>query len=118
MCIFYAYLVNIAVTPQIMFTASPPRVPVGESTLLTCTITAVPAANFAEIVRILPSEEEEVVANASNPMGDREFQVEYRLKNMRFSRDNGAVFRYRATNANGEQVQDLTIIVKGELYVE
>ena len=115
---FYADLVNIAVTPQITFTASPPRVPVGESTLLTCTITAVPTANFSEIVRIMPDGDKEVIANVSNPMGDREFRVEYRLSNVRFARDNRAVFRCRATNNNGEEVEPLTIIVQGELYLE
>ena len=114
----YANQINIAVTPQIDFTASPQRVPVGGSTLLTCNITAVPAANRLEIVRIMPNGEEDMVANVSNPMADREFQVEYRLRNVRFSQDNGTVFQCRATNAIGRQVQDLTITVQGEVYTE
>ena len=93
-------------------------VPVGGNPLLTCTVTAVPAANFSEIVRIFPGGREEVLTNATNPDDDREFSLAYSFANVKFPRDNGALFRCRATNANGPEEADVTIIVQGELYIE
>ena len=83
--------------------------------LLTCVVTAEPLANFSEIVRILPDGREEQVANISNPMGVREFQMTYTFMNVRFPRDDGAVFECRSSNANGPEAESITIIVQGEI---
>ena len=85
--------------------------------LLTCIVTAEPLANFSEIVRIT-SDGEEVVANISNSMGDRTFQVSYLFERVRFPQDDGARFECRSSNANGPEAKSITIIVQGELYIE
>ena len=98
--------------------ASPNPVPRGGNPLLTCTVTAEPSANFSEIVRIFPDGKEELVANASNPTGMREFSVTYPFPSVRFPQDDGAVFECRSLNANGPEDESITIIVQGELYIE
>ena len=108
----------VAVTPQIRFTATPNPVPDRENLQLTCTVTAEPSANFSEIVRIFPDGSEELVTNASNPTGMREFQVAHPIPNVKFSRDNGAVFECRSLNANGPEDESITILVQSELYIE
>ena len=108
----------VAVTPQIRFMASPNPVPENGDPLLMCIVTAEPSANFSEIVRILPDGGEELVANMSNPTGDRQFQVTSILMNVKFQRDDGATFQCRSLNANGPEAVNITIIVQGELYIE
>ena len=93
-------------------------VPVRGNTILTCTITAEPVANSSQIVRIMPDGEQIVVANGSNPYGDRQFQVSYMFSGVRFPADNGALFQCRSTNDNGPNAVNLTIIVQGEPYIE
>ena len=85
---------------------------------LTCTITAQPVANFSEIVRIMPDGDEVVVANQTNDAGDREFMVVYVFENPAFPDDDRAMFQCRATNDNGLAVEDVMIVVQGELYIE
>ena len=84
---------------------------------LTCTTTAQPVANFSEIVRIMDGDEV-VVANQTNDAGDREFMVVYIFDNPAFPDDDGAMFQCRATNDNGLAVEDVMIVVQGELYIE
>ena len=97
--------------------AEPNPVEVTESTTLRCIVTAEPLANFSEIVRIT-SDGEEVVANASNSMDKRTFEVSYTFKSVRFPQDDGAMFECRSINANGLEAEPVTIIVQGELYIE
>ena len=85
--------------------------------LLICIITAEPLANFSEIVRIT-SDGEEVVANISNSMDNRTFQVTYLFERVRFPRDDGTMFECRSSNGNGPQATSITITVQGELYIE
>ena len=87
------------------------------NTILTCIVTAEPLANFSEIVRIT-SDGEEVVANISNSMDDRTFQVAYLFERVRFPQDDGAMFECRSSNAKGPGAESITITVQGELYVE
>ena len=91
---------------------------VGRNALLTCTITAEPVATFSEIVRIMPSGENDSLSSSNNPMGDRQFLLRYTFENARFPEDDGAIFQCRATNANGDSARNLTITVQGELYIE
>ena len=86
------------------------------NTILTCIVTGEPLANFSEIVRIT-SDGEEQVANVSNSMGDRTFEVTYLFENVRFPQDDGAVFECRSSNANGPEAESITITVQGELYI-
>jgi hypothetical protein len=84
--------------------------------ILECIVTAEPSANFSEIVRIT-SDGEEVVANVSNPMGDRQFPLRYTFRNVRFPQDDQAMFECRSINANGPaEPERITITVQGELY--
>ena len=108
----------VTVTPELEFAASPNPVREGGTPLLTCTITAVPAANFSEILRVRADGTEESVANVSNSADSREFAVTYPFANVRSPRDNGTVFRCRATNVNGDAQADVSITVEGELYIE
>ena len=112
-CIFF-----IVVTPQIVFVASPQSVPVCDNVLLICTITAEPLTNFSEIVRIMPNGEDDVLANSSNPNDLRRFSLSTMITRTKFQRDNGAMFVCRATNANGPGEDDITITVRGGLYIE
>ena len=124
-CMFFAQnsnqctddiIYSFTVTPQIQFTADPNPVSVNGDLLLRCIITAEPFANFSEIVRITSDGAEEVVANMSNPTGEREFQVTYLFMNVRFPWDDGARFECRSSNANGPEAVPVTIIVQGEIY--
>ena len=109
---------SFTVTPQIQFTANPNPVPINGDLLLRCIITAEPFASFSEIVRITSNGAEEVVANMSNPTGEREFQVTYHFMNVRFPQDDGAKFECRSSNANGPEAVPVTItvIVQGKIY--
>ena len=98
-----------------MFEATPSAiVPRGDTPQLKCTVTAVPPANNPEIVRIFSDGTEEVVANVTNPDGERELLLRHVLEGVRFPEDDGAIFECRAINANGEAVERVTIIVQGE----
>ena len=108
---------SIAATPQIRFVASPSTVPVGRNTLLTCTITAEPAVNSSQIVRIIPNREPDVLAEEPNSDGVREFEVTYIFNRVNFPKDDGAEFQCRATNDNGLATQNIMITVQGELYI-
>jgi hypothetical protein len=111
-------LYPFAVTPQIEFTTNPNPVAVNRDPILTCVVTAAPSANFSEIVRIFPDGGEDMVANMSNPAGEREFTLSYTFMNVRFPRDDGAVFECRSINANGPADPGrITITVQGELYI-
>ena len=115
----YLFLFSpIAVAPQIMFMANPEPVPIGVSPQLTCTITAEPLANSSEIVRIMPNGQEQVLLRDDNPMDHREFMLIVTIRRVRFPQDDRALFQCRVTNANGVQVQSLTITVQGELHME
>lgn len=93
-------------------------VPRGGTPQLKCTVMAVPPANNSEIVRIFPDETEEVLANVTNPDGERELRLRHVLEGVRFPEDDGAIFECRAINANGEAVERVRITVQGELYIE
>ena len=109
---------TIAVTLGIlMFVADPPMVPRGQRVTLRCTITAQPTVNFSEIVRIMDGDEV-VVANQTNDAGDREFMVVYVFENPAFPDDDRAMFQCRAMNDNGLAVENVTIIIQGELYID
>ena len=88
-------------------------VPVLGSTLLTCTITAEPVADSAQIVRNMANGEQVVVSNQTNPTGEREFQVTYMFNNVRFPEDDEALFQCQGTNDDGLATQNLTITVQG-----
>ena len=115
---YFMLIWSIAVTPQINFMASPSMVPVDGNTLLTCTITAEPVANFSQIVRIIPNGEPAVLAEELNPDGDRKFELTYMFNRVNFPDDDGAEFQCRATNDNGLNTQNIMITVQGELYIE
>lgn len=95
-----------------------PVVPVNGSTLLTCTVTAEPAATSVQIVRNVANGEQVVVFNQINPTGEIKFVVTYLFNNARFPEDDGAVFQCRATNDNGLATQNFTITVQGELCIQ
>ena len=96
--------------------ADPLMVPRGQRVTLTCTITAQPVANYSEIVRIMDNGKQVVLDNQTNDAGDREFVVRTVLDNPAFPEDDGAVFECRAINDNGIAVENVTIVVQGELY--
>ncbi len=58
-----------------------------------------------------------MVANVSNPTGEREFPLRYTFRNVRFPQDDQAMFECRSINANGPAASErITITVQGELY--
>ncbi len=59
-----------------------------------------------------------MVANISNPAGEREFTLSYTFRNVKFPRDDRAVFECRSINANGPANVSITLTVQGELYIE
>lgn len=107
----------IAVTPQVIFVALPPIVPVGGDVLLICNITSVQSVEtqFSQIVRVMANGEEVVVANETFSMRGT-FQVAYMLNNVSFPEDDGAMFQCQANkNTNELRVQNVTIIVQSKL---
>ena len=98
-----------------MFVVDPPMVPRGYRVTLTCTITAQPMANSSEIVRIMDNGDQIVLANQTDDVGIREFIVTYILENPAFPEDDGAVFQCRTTNDNGLAVENVMLVVQGEL---
>ena len=99
--------------------ANPNPVEVTDNTILRCIVTAEPLANFSEIVRITSDGEEVVpVANVSNSMDERTFEVSYTFKRVRFPQDDRVMFECRSINANGPEAEHITIVVQGELYIE
>ena len=83
--------------------------------LLTCNITSIqPVVTSSQIVRIMANGDEAVVANGTFSM-TRTLQVSYMLNNVTFPEDDGAVFQCQANDTKELRVQNVTIIVQGEI---
>ena len=102
------------VTPEVTFdnVTTPERM----SVTLTCTVTAVPEANFTEIVRFVDGERIQLV-NDTNERGMRSFTVTYSFEPL-FVDDNGAVFQCLSINDNGVATANSILTVQGGLYIE
>ena len=85
---------------------------------MTCTVTALPVANFSEIVRFSSlTGERMVVASDNNTAGDMQFILTHTFT-ANFPADDGALYQCLAVNDNGPNSDNVTIIVQGELYLE
>ena len=113
------FLCSLAVTPVLSFVDNPLIVSVDEDNLLlSCTVTAEPLADSGQIVHIQDNGMEVVIATGNNTDSRRMFTVTGTVRRFRFPQDNGTVLQCRATNDNGPEMVNVTVVVQGELYLE